>query len=296
MPKLALVPLSLAALLLSTAFQDTQIRIDVEAVNVFVTVTNRKGQFVSGLPEDRFILYEDGIPQVLTNFSSDLSRPLQIALLMDTSGSVRLKLDFEKRAAVNFLRGVMRRHDQAMLVEFDEGVSLLNDFTTRTSEIVSEIERLRAGGGTALWDALYVVSGEKMTGRGARKAIVVLSDGEDLNSRRSFEDTLKMIQSSEVTVYPIGTSRFGASSSKKGEDNLAELADESGGTAFFPYSAELLESAFDQINAELRNQYSLTYSPRDKTPDGRFREIEVRIENGDGLKLRYRRGYRLPDF
>jgi VWFA-related protein len=183
-----------------------------------------------------------------------------------------------------------------MLVEFDEGVSLLNDFTTRTSEIVAEIDRLRAGGGTALWDALYVVSGEKMTGRGARKAIVVLSDGEDLNSTRSFDDTLRMIQSSEVTVYPIGTSRFGASSSKKGEDNLVELADESGGTAFFPYSAELLESAFDQINAELRSQYSLTYSPRDKTRDGRFRKIEVRIENGDGLKLRYRRGYRLPDF
>lgn len=296
MRKLALVPLSLAALLLFSAFQDTQFRVDVEAVNVFVTITDKKGQFVTGLPEERFILYEDGVPQVITNFSSQMNRPLQIGLVVDTSGSVRLKLEFEKRAAINFLRGVMRRNDQAMLVEFDEGVSLLNDFTSRTSEIVEEIEKLRAGGGTALWDALYVVSGEKMTGRGARKAMVVLSDGEDLNSKRTFDDTLKMIQSSEVTVYAIGTNHFGASSSRKGEDNLKELTGESGGTAFFPYSAELLESAFDQINAELRSQYSLTYSPRDKTRDGRFRQIDVRIENGDDLKLRHRRGYRLPDF
>ncbi|GAB4122073.1 MAG: hypothetical protein Kow001_20240 [Acidobacteriota bacterium] len=269
---------------------------EVERVNVFVTVTDRQGRFVTDLSQDRFIVYEDGIPQEITNFSRESNLPLQIGLLIDTSSSVRLKLDFEKRAAVNFIRSVMRRRDQALLVDFDRGTTLIQDFTDRPSEIVKGIESLRAGGGTAMWDALYMVARDKMTGRDARKTIVIVSDGEDLHSRISFEETLKMIQTSEVTVYAIGTSRFGASSNPAGEDNLKEVCELTGGTAFFPYSAERLDEAFDQINLELRSQYTLTYRPRDLVPDGRFRRIEVRLVDGKAFNVRHRKGYRLPDF
>lgn len=302
-PVLLIIPL----LLLPATFQDTgspgtqdrtgaQIRVEVERVNVFVTVTDRQGRFVTDLSQDRFIVYEDGIPQEITNFSRESNLPLQIGLLIDTSSSVRLKLDFEKRAAVNFIRSVMRRRDQALLVDFDRGTTLIQDFTDRPSEIVKGIESLRAGGGTAMWDALYMVARDKMTGRDARKTIVIVSDGEDLHSRLSFEETLKMIQTSEVTVYAIGTSRFGASSDPKGEDNLKEVCELTGGTAFFPYSAERLDEAFDQINLELRSQYTLTYRPRDLVPDGRFRRIEVRLVDGKAFNVRHRKGYRLPDF
>lgn len=295
MSKLVL-PVLVALALLTSAYQDTQIRVEVEAVNVFVTVTDRQGRFVTDLNQDRFIIYEDGVPQDITNFSQEANLPLQIGLLMDTSASVRLKLDFEKRAAVNFIRSVMRRKDQALLVDFDHGAVLVQDFTDRPSEIEKGINSLRAGGGTAMWDALYMVSRDKMTGRDVRKTIVILSDGEDLNSQVSFEDTIRMIQTSEVTVYAIGTSRFGAGSSKRGEDNLKEVAELTGGTAFFPYSAEKLDDAFDRINLELRSQYTLTYRPRDLVPDGRFRRIEVRLVDGKQFQVRHRKGYRLPDF
>jgi len=285
-----------AALFLLTGFQDTQIRVDVEAVNVFVTVMDRQGRFVTELTQDRFILYEDGIPQELTNFAREGNQPLDIGLLIDTSGSVLLKLGFEQEAAINFIRGVMRRHDRALLVEFDHGVSLLHDFTHRPSSIVEEIKGLRAGGGTALWDAIYLVARDKMTERDVRKTIVVVSDGEDVSSKRSLEEALEMLYTSEVTVYAIGTSRFGASSSRTGERNLERIAEETGGVAFFPYSASLLDEAFDRINSELRSQYSLTYRPRDTTPDGRFRAIEVRLVDGRDYRTRYRKGYRLPDF
>ncbi len=105
-----------------------------------------------------------------------------------------------------------------------------------------------------------------------------------------------MVHTSEVTVYAIGTSRFGASSSRSGERNLEKIAEETGGAAFFPHSASLLDEAFDRINTELRSQYSLTYIPRDTTPDGRFRQIEVRLADGKDYRTRYRKGYRLPDF
>jgi len=279
-----------------SAVQDTQIRVDVEAVHVFVTVTDKQGKFVTGLPADRFIVYEDGVPQEIVNFSSDADVPIRLGMLIDTSSSVRLKLDFEKRAAVNFLRGIMRRQDRALLVEFDRGVTLLNDFTDETTKVVAEIDKLKAGGGTALWDALYTVARDKMTERGPRKTLIVISDGEDLNSKHSFQETVEMIQASEATVYAIGTSSFGASSSPEGKENLKKIADDTGGTAFFPYSPERLEEAFDLINTELRSQYTIAYSPRDKIRDGRFREIDVRIVDGKGLKLRHRKGYRLPDF
>ncbi len=281
--------------LIVCAFQrEPQIRVEVEAVNVLVTVTDKKGRFVIDLPENRFQVYEEGIQQSITNFSYQTNLPLLIALLIDTSSSVRMKLDFEKTAATYFVYSVMRPRDQALLVEFDHGVSLLYDFTDRPGAIAKEIQTLRAGGGTALLDAIYVVCREKLTDRSGRKTMVVVSDGVDLNSEHSRKEVLEIARRSGVTIYAIGTTRFGADQEHEGEEMLEKLAVESGGQVFFPYSAERLAEAFDQISEELRSQYSLTYIPTDAAKDGRFRKIKVKIIKDRKLDIRHRAGYYAP--
>ena len=281
-------------LFLLTAFQEPQIRVEVEAVNVLVTVTNKQGQLVADLAKDRFEIREDGVVQEITNFSHQTDLPLRIALLIDTSSSVRVKLDFEKQAATKFIYSVMRLADRALLVEFDSGVSLVHDFTRRPGDIAKAIRNLRAGGGTALMDALYAVSRDKMTEGKARQTIVVVSDGRDLNSRRTLEETLEMVDRSGVTVYAVGTNRFAADRYEKGERLLRDLVVHTGGRAFFPYSIERLEDTFESINDELRSQYNLTYSPSNRHTEGKFRKIKVRLLNDKGLTIRYRTGYFAP--
>lgn len=277
--------------LAASPLQEPPIRIDVEAVNVLLTVTDRSGRFVTDLQEDDFIVYEDRMPQELTHFSRQTDVPLQLGLLMDTSASVRLQLDFEKEAAIDFIHSVMRSHDRALLVEFDHGVTMLHDFTNRPNQIVEQIRGLRAGGGTALFDAVYTVARDKMHFGDARKAIVLLSDGDDLSSRHSMEDALKMAQTSDVTIFSIATTRFGASSRRGGEKTLEKLSEETGGRAFFPHSAGQLGEAFELINQELRSQYSLTYVPRNRERRGEYREIVVRIKDSKGYKIRHKKGY-----
>jgi Ca-activated chloride channel homolog len=278
-------------------FQQSQapdIRVEVEAVNVLVTVMDKSNRFVTDLPRHRFRVYEDKVPQVIDNFRHETDLPLQMALLFDTSASVRLQLDFQKKAASTFLHAVMRPQDQALLVEFDTGVTLLHDFSDRPGPLAQQLKDLRAGGGTALLDALYRVADEKMAEGTGRKVAVVVSDGEDLASRRSFEEAIDMLHRAGVVVYAIGTSNFGASGSKKGEAILNKLAENTGGRAFFPYSPERLDDVFDAINEELRSQYSLTYVPSNRKHDGKFRKIRVQIEQSRGLTVRHRQGYYPP--
>lgn len=282
-----------ASLLLTAGFavQDPQIRVDVEAVNVLVTVTDAKGRFVTDLSKERFIVYEDGKEQEITNFSRQTDLPLLMGILIDTSSSVRLHLKDEVDAARQFIRSVMRPGDQALLVEFDHGTSLLRDFTGKPGVLVRELNQLRAGGGTALLDAIYTVSQEKMMDADRRKALILLSDGQDLNSKVSLEDALEMAHTAHLAIYAIGTSRFSASPEKRGEELLTTLAEETGGRAFFPYSVERLESSFDLINQELRSQYNIAYVPEIRPADGQFRKIEVKVRDDKGLTIRHRHGY-----
>lgn len=297
MPKLAwrilvlwcLLPAPLAAL------QDPQqIRVEVEAVNVLVTVVDEKGRFVTGLEPDRFIVYEDGIPQKITNFALGTDLPLMIGLIMDSSNSVRLQLDFEKEAARQFVFTVMRPQDRALLVEFDTGIRILQDFTNRPGAIAQKIDTLRAGGGSALFDAIHLVAREKMTEQNVRKTLVVLSDGIDRNSTHGWEDAVEMSQASDVVIYTIATTRWGASPDKRGEEILVKLAEQTGGRAFFPYSREQLEQAFDLIDQELRSQYSLTYVPPREPRERSYRKIEVRIKDAKNFKIRHKEGYFAP--
>ncbi len=305
MPRVLAVAFGLAAILCFASFQNPptsnthqqqpgQIRVEVLEVNVLVTVLDKQGRFVTDLTKDRFSIEEDKVPQDITKFAKETSLPLTVALMIDTSGSVRLKLDFEKRATSWFLNQIIQPDDQAMLVEFDTGATLLHDFTNRPSALVEELKGLRAGGGTALFDALYRVAYEKMIGVSPRRVIVIVSDGDDLHSKRTLEEAVEQVQRSEAAIYAIGTSKFGASSEPGGEKILKTLTEQTGGTLFLPYSEEQFEGAFEKINEELRSQYSLTYVPTNRDMDQQFRQIKVRIKDDKGLTIRYKKGYFAP--
>lgn len=271
--------------------QNPRVRVQVEAVNVLVTVVDEAGRFITDLTRDDFIVYEDGQVQNLTNFAKETDLPLRIGMLLDTSASVRLKLGFEKESAINFVNEVMRPQDEALLVVFDNGVTLLQDLTRRPDLIVRQIDGLKAGGGTALLDAVYTVARDKMVGDDLQKTIVLVSDGRDRDSEITLDQALDMAQKSEATVFAIGTSRFGASGNKKGDDMLIKLATQTGGEAFFPHSPQLLQDAFDRINEELRSRYSLTYVPRNQIGDGSFRQIKVNVKGPKGMRVRHKTGY-----
>lgn len=260
-------------------------------MNVLVTVHDSKtGKFITDLDLNHFSIEEDGIGQQITNFSRQTELPLAIALCIDTSASVKLKLDFEKQAAKDFLYTVMRPTDKALLLEFDTGVTLLQDFTNNPNEITKVIDDMRAGGGTSLYDAIYMISEQKLLEEKGRKAIVVISDGADVTSRRTFEEALQMAYQAEVSIYSISTSRMGADVDHEGDSVLKQLSEGTGGTVFFPYSEAQLTKAFKTINEELRSQYNLAYVPSNRRKDGSFRKIQVKVTRDD-VRVRHRKGY-----
>ena len=293
--------LASTCLLASTSFAlqqqqpgDTEIRVEVEAVNLLVSVINRQGRSVTDLKQENFRVLEDGQAQTITNFGIESKLPLSIALLIDTSASVRTKLDFEKQAATNFVFSVMRPGDQTMVAEFDTGVTLVTDFTNRPTEIARRLKGLQAGGGTALLDAIFVVARDKLNVSQRRNTVIVISDGADLDSTHSSREALDLVQKNNITVYAIGTNRIGASGDRRGEKILEELAFRTGGRAFFPYSAEQLHHAFALIDEEMRSRYSLTYTPTRKEQDGKYRKIKVKLVKAKNLVVKHRKGYYAP--
>ncbi len=296
MRKISVISLSLFCLIFTSGFQEeSRFRIAVDAVNVLVTVLDQNGRFVTDLQKEDFIIYEDGKVQEIEQFSQETDQPLRIGLLMDTSSSVKMRLDFEKEAATNFMRSVMRYGDEAMLVEFDKGVSMIHDFTNKPTEIVKDIEELRAGGGTALLDAVFLVSQEKMSEKKMRQTMILVSDGDDLHSKHTLAEAVNMAQLAETSLYAIGSNRLDPARSKNGIKILKRLTEETGGRVYFPVSDIEMEAAFDKIEKELRSQYSITYTPRNKTRDGKFRKLEVRVAKGkqrpSNLTIRYKKGY-----
>ncbi len=273
---------------------DEPFRVEVDAVNVLVTLSDRRtGKFVKDLNREDFEIYEDGVLQEITHFSRQTDLPLSIALCVDTSSSVKLKLDFEKEAAIDFLFTILRPTDRALLAEFDTAVTLLHDFTSNPNDLVEEIKRLRAGGGTSMYDAIYLISEQKLLDAPGRRTIVILSDGSDLTSTHTFEEALRMAQKAEAAIYALSTTRFGASIDHAGDNALKQLTEATGGRVFFPYSTSQLAKAFAELEEELRSQYNLAYVPSNRKRDGTFRTIEVKVKRED-VNLRYRKGYYAP--
>lgn len=276
---------------------DQTYRVSVDLVNVLCSVFDRDtNSFVTNLTRDGFSVYEDGKKQEIKNFARETNLPLTIAMLIDTSGSVAPKLKFEQEAATSFIQSVLREKDRALLMEFDTGVTLLQDFTGDPNKLAKEIRKLKAAGGTSLYDAIYMACDEKLIRETGRKAIVILSDGDDESSNATIQQALEMALRAETTIFVISITKggfFGVQGSPAGDAAMREITRETGGKVFFPFKLEELEDSFRQINQELRSQYSLGYYSTNTARNGSYRKIDIKISERN-LRPSHRKGYYAP--
>jgi VWFA-related protein len=270
----------------------------VDEVNVVFTVTDKHGHFVKNLTQNDFRILDDNKPAVsIRSFSSETNLPLRVGLLVDSSNSVRDRFRFEQESAIEFLNQIVRpKSDRAFVIGFDTTAEVTQDFTDSAELLSRGVRMLRPGGGTALYDAVFYACRDKLmkarTTGPARRAIILLSDGEDNQSRVTREEAVEMAQRAEVIIYTISTNISGVK--LRGDKVLERLADATGGRAFFPFKIQDVANAFSEIQDELRSQYLLAYKPADLKPDGRYRSIDIMAENHKGLRVRARRGYFAP--
>ncbi len=270
----------------------------VNEVNVVFTVTDKHGRYVKNLKKNDFNVLDDSKPaEEIRSFHSETDLPLQVGLLIDASNSVRDRFKFEQESAIEFLNQTVRpRYDKAFVVGFDVTPEVTQDFTDNTEALSRGVRALRAGGGTAMYDALYFACRDKLmkapqTGP-TRRAIILLSDGDDNQSHVTREESIEMAQRAEVIVYTISTNITG--SKQRGDKVLERIAEATGGRAFFPFQINDVANAFVEIQDELRSQYALSYKPADFRSDGRYHTIEILAQNHKGLRVRSRRGYYAP--
>ncbi len=277
--------------------QLTVIRKRVDEVNVVFTVTDKRGHFVKDLTKDDFKVYDNNKPaESVRSFSRETNLPLRVGLLIDASNSVRDRFKFEQEAAIEFLNQIIQRiSDKAFVIGFDTTPEVTQDMTEDTEKLSHGVRMLRPGGGTAMYDAIYFACRDKLmqdksTGA-TRRAIILLSDGEDNQSRVSREEAVEMAQRAEVIIYAISTNTSGLRT--RGDKILEHFADETGGKAFFPFKIQDVSDAFSQIQDELRSQYDVAYKPADFLPNGQYRKIEILADNKK-YKVRARKGYYAP--
>ena len=269
----------------------------VDEVNVLFIATDRHGKFVRNLNENDFSILDDHKPvESILNFRRETDLPIELGLLMDVSGSVEGRFGFEKEAATGFLQHIVRPgYDRAFVVGFNKESRLTQDFTDQVPLLAAGVQRLRNGGGTALYDAVYKACKEKLlrenSGHPIRKAIVILSDGEDNQSEYTRGQAIEMAQRAEVLIYAISTDDSGLI--LRGDKVLEDLASATGGRALFPYKMKDITHSFAAIEDELRSQYAVSYKPTDFDADGRYRSIEITALKKD-LQVRARRGYYAP--
>lgn len=277
--------------------EKTRIILDVTRVSILFTVTDRKGRFITNLTRDDFEVYEDKRPQKILEFTAESDLPLRIALLLDTSNSIRPRWRFIQEAAIEFLNSVMRpRYDKALVVSFDTTAELVSDLTDDPEKLAAAIRELRPGGGTSLYDAIYFASRDKLAQEQPRhkfrRAMVILSDGEDNQSRVTRDQALEMAQKADVVIYTISTniSRL----ETDGDRVLKYLSSETGGLALFPFKVEDLAQSFENIANEMRHQYNIFYRPEPLRTDGRYQTVDVRVKGRRDLVVRARKGYYAP--
>jgi VWFA-related protein len=276
---------------------DQTIQVNVDLVPIQVSVADKKGKYVTNLKKEDFRVFEDERIQSITNFSSENNLPLSIALLVDTSGSIRDKLRFEQEAAIEFFYSTLQRgKDKAMVISFDSGVELTQDFTDDPEKLADAVRKIRAGGGTSLYDAVYLAVNQKLAGTAGRRIVILITDGDDNSSRVSLTETLEAAQKNDVSIYSISTNSaayFGSKDQERGDKTLKKFSDETGGKPFFPLKIEDLASSFLNIHDELRSQYLLGYRPTNAKADGTFRRIRVDVAD-KRYKARARSGYYMP--
>jgi len=277
----------------------TTITKTVNEVNVVFTVTDRHGRYVKNLAKADFSVLDDSKPvEQIRSFHSETDLPLQVGLMVDASNSVRDRFKFEQESAIEFLNQTVRpRYDKAFVVGFDVTPEVTQDFTDNTEALSRGVRALRPGGGTAMYDALYFACRDKLLKEqqsgAVRRAIILLSDGDDNMSHVTREEAIEMAQRAGVIVYSISTNITGGA--RRGGDKVLErIADATGGRAFFPFQLNDVANAFVEIQDELRSQYALSYNPANLRNDGRYHTIEILAQNHKGLRVRSRRGYYAP--
>jgi Ca-activated chloride channel family protein len=308
------------------------IKVPVTVVNVPVTVLDKRGNPVIDLTRNDFKIFEDGKAQSIRYFSSETMPPLRIGLLVDTSNSARFELKFEKDAATEFaytmLRGLNSKN-QIFLETFDANASIVQDFTNNPDEINEKLRKLKAGGGKAVYDAIYEASKHEIMKAGpreqTRRVLILISDGIDVGSKHSLDEAISMAHRAETAIYAIGNTPYGFSN--PGAKYLERVAEDTGGAAFFParktpgtdyltgylshgqfdsleqnkglnaetgiYTAEkmiALADSLESIRRQLTNQYLIGYTPIDGTLDGTYRKIHV-VARRKGVVIRYKPGY-----
>ncbi len=276
-------------------------------VHLVATVMDHHHEFVTNLDQSDFRILEDGSVQEIRYFGRETDLPLRIGILLDTSNSIRPRLEFEKEAALDFLQSVIRRNkDQAFLMTFDNEPEVIQDYTGDLALLTDAIRKQRAGGGTALNDAIFRAA-EKLSNpplpKGpnseVRRVLVVISDGDDNLSDHALSESVEAALRSEAAIYCVSTNTDWLSISgdkprkihlEPGDQVLEKFADQSGGRVFYPYKVEDLAQSFVDIGNELRSQYFIAYAPSNAAQDGRYRKIEVQTDRKN-LDVRTRKGY-----
>src|SRR6267143_1589856 len=287
----------------------------VNLVDVLFTVLNRRNKLVPDLAENDFKIWDDKSPQAIRYFSRQTDLPLRIGLLMDTSNSIRDRLKFEQDALVSFLFSVLRHNkDQAFVMTFDDEPAVLQAFTDDAGRLRDEIVKTRAGGGTAVYDAIYNACEKELSHPPrppgdqpdvVRRVMILISDGDDNLSNHTRSEAIEMAQRYSVVIYTISTSTQWIQLSQtnpdksanrkthltEGDKILQDVAEETGGRAFFPYHVDDLDQSFQDIGDELRNQYSIAYIPNNYQLDGKYHRIRIEVPDHKGYQVRARRGY-----
>jgi VWFA-related protein len=272
------------------------IKVQVNEVNLIFTVTDKKGRFVTGLNRENFGLLDDGRPpEAVIQFNQQTNLPLRVGIMLDTSSSIRQRFQFEQDSAIEFLLQILHRNDRAFVEGFDIQTDLAQGFTNNVDLLNQGIRRLRPGGGTALFDALYKTCKDEMlplqeTGA-VRRALILVSDGDDNYSRAQESDAIKMCQRADTIVYSISTNI--SPSKDKGDDVLKAISEATGGQAFYPTKLEDVAIGFHNIEEELRSQYHLVYRPANLKADGSFRTIYLQATDRR-YNVRAQKGYFAP--
>jgi Ca-activated chloride channel family protein len=275
------------------------IKTNVNEVNLIFTVTDKHGRFIQNLQQRDFALLDNQkAPAQVFNFTQQTNLPLRVGIMIDASTSIRQRFQFEQNAAIQFLQQVVRpQGDLAFVMGFDVTPYVTQNYTSDQDKLEAGITKLRPGGGTALFDAVYTACRDQLIKTppaqqgSVRKALIVISDGDDNQSRAYPDDAIKMCQRAETIIYAISTNV--SPSRDRGDDVLKKMAEATGGLAFFPKRIEDMTGSFHDIEEELRSQYSLAYRPADFKLDGAFRSIYL-VALDRRFSVRAKKGYFAP--
>lgn len=330
MRRLLIIPLAALAAATTPAFaqqpeppanqQDQVIKIDVDLVNIFFSVKTKKGELIPNLEKSNFTIKEDGNAQTIKNFSRESDLPITLGLLIDISASQERLIDIERDAASQFFSSVIRPKDQAFLISFGKDTELLQDFTNSPRLLVAGLKDLKGDGqpprignspvpvnsgpipdygtpkGTLLYDAIYLASTDKLKDQVGRKALILITDGGDMGSTYTIKQAIEQAQKSDAIVFSIfyvDRSAYGGMGISFGggdEGGLKKISEETGGHVYSVSRQHPLPEIFKQIQEELRNQYSIGYTPSNPERNGGFRKIEIKTDNPD-YKVQARSGY-----